>query len=378
MSPGRPIIVAGMHRSGTSAVARVLNLLGVDLGPSQDLMDAKPDNPDGFWENKEIVRLHDDMLAHLGGEWDEPPLTLGLLRIEGAEDASARARAIVDRFVGDRPGFKDPRASLLLEFWRGVWPTARVVVSVRHPEAVAASLKQRDGFDEDKCAGLWMRYTWDALSCSADPVVVHFEDLIHDPDTEVKRIAASLDLAPLEVEVANAVASINTDRSRIPRPRRGEPGERMSLALELYELLANVPPPVFAVVAAGIREPQAVIRLVAAESRVSELQGGLVAAESRVSESQEAADGFHEDLKRTQRDFAAARQEADRQRALSASRLVALEREERAREALSVQAAQNEQALRDLRRVLGRLDSSPVGWLLRRRSGFRRLRDRWL
>ena len=43
-------VVVGMHRSGTSIVSRLLNLLGAHLGPEDDLMPPKPDNPTGFWE----------------------------------------------------------------------------------------------------------------------------------------------------------------------------------------------------------------------------------------------------------------------------------------------------------------------------------------
>ncbi len=47
------IVVAGMHRSGTSAIVRVLNLLGVDLPAA--LYPARPDNPVGYWEPLQVV-----------------------------------------------------------------------------------------------------------------------------------------------------------------------------------------------------------------------------------------------------------------------------------------------------------------------------------
>jgi O-antigen biosynthesis protein len=60
-----------MHRSGTSALTRVLNLLGVDLG--EHLMPAAAGNNDmGFWEHAEIVGLHDQVLAALDRRWSDP------------------------------------------------------------------------------------------------------------------------------------------------------------------------------------------------------------------------------------------------------------------------------------------------------------------
>src|SRR6266581_4628774 len=67
------VCVLGMHRSGTSVVTRILNTLGVDLGPEETLMKPTGDNAGGYWEQQRIVDLNDDVLARLGGTWDDPP-----------------------------------------------------------------------------------------------------------------------------------------------------------------------------------------------------------------------------------------------------------------------------------------------------------------
>jgi hypothetical protein len=51
------ILVAGMHRSGTSALTRALNLAGVPL--PGNLMPADTENEDGFWEPLDLVRIHE-------------------------------------------------------------------------------------------------------------------------------------------------------------------------------------------------------------------------------------------------------------------------------------------------------------------------------
>jgi hypothetical protein len=73
MNGPRIVCVLGMHRSGTSVVTRVLNLLGVFLGPEDRLIRPATDNPRGFWEHGPIMRLNQRILARLGGHGFKPP-----------------------------------------------------------------------------------------------------------------------------------------------------------------------------------------------------------------------------------------------------------------------------------------------------------------
>src|SRR5690348_5945376 len=83
-TPRRAILIVGMHRSGTSALTRVINLHGVPLG--RQLLEAAFDNEAGFWENQAVVQLHERILEHLGSSWDDPrELPSGWLdEVEGA------------------------------------------------------------------------------------------------------------------------------------------------------------------------------------------------------------------------------------------------------------------------------------------------------
>src|SRR6478752_6240938 len=71
------LIVTGMHRSGTSFLARAFNLCGVDLGNPEDLYSdqwrPESDNIRGHWENKNILNLTEETLALNHGSWDNPP-----------------------------------------------------------------------------------------------------------------------------------------------------------------------------------------------------------------------------------------------------------------------------------------------------------------
>ena len=61
------LVVLGMHRSGTSALTRILSLLGADL-PST-LLEPGDDNPTGFWESLKLMQIHDEILQSLGLTW---------------------------------------------------------------------------------------------------------------------------------------------------------------------------------------------------------------------------------------------------------------------------------------------------------------------
>ena len=62
------LVVLGMHRSGTSALARVLNLCGAFLPDNR--RPAKLNNNDkGFWESEEIIQLNERLLKAMGASW---------------------------------------------------------------------------------------------------------------------------------------------------------------------------------------------------------------------------------------------------------------------------------------------------------------------
>src|SRR2546428_13452965 len=68
-----PICIAGMHRAGTSMVARLLEGCGLDLGGPARFAPPAPDNRDGYWEDLRFVAMNDRILDRLGGAWGAPP-----------------------------------------------------------------------------------------------------------------------------------------------------------------------------------------------------------------------------------------------------------------------------------------------------------------
>jgi hypothetical protein len=205
-SGSAPVAVVGMHRSGTSATTRALNLLGLDLGDPDGLFDALEwDNAAGYWEQRSIVAIDDDILTALdAGVW-QPHLPAGWERSPAVVPFEQRARdALEALFAGRRLwGWKDPRATLTLPFWRRVVPDLRCVICVRDPLEVRASLQRRAALnptpirfpdDPSTLDALWLSYNAAALrhTAGARRIFVFYDDWFEDPDHQTRRLAAFL------------------------------------------------------------------------------------------------------------------------------------------------------------------------------------------
>ncbi|MGA2232005.1 MAG: sulfotransferase [Tepidisphaeraceae bacterium] len=145
------ICVLGMHRSGTSALSRLLNQLGVDLG--RNLLPADFDNPRGFFELRAIVDCHTDLLDAIGSSYfdDFLPLPPGWETRAEVQPYRGQLLEIVRAEFADKPlwGFKDPRTCRLLPLWHDVLQQSgaqsRFVIMVRNPQEIFSSLSQRNG-----------------------------------------------------------------------------------------------------------------------------------------------------------------------------------------------------------------------------------------
>jgi len=137
---GGQLIVAGFHRSGTSAAARLLHQGGAHMG--DDLVGARLSNPFGHYEDVAVVRLHEALLADNGLTWQVDEDIRPVVSPARWEELRAFAAG---RQQGHRIwGFKDPRACLFLPAWKEVLPEARVVVVFRHYADSVASLHRRE------------------------------------------------------------------------------------------------------------------------------------------------------------------------------------------------------------------------------------------
>jgi hypothetical protein len=170
-STRKVVIVLGMHRSGTSALTRVLNLLG--CAAPRTLMVPDVNNPSGYWESRPISDLNDRILESAGSHWaDWQEVNPNWIHTPVADAFAREAAAVLEHEYGDSSLFvlKDPRICLLMPFWRSVIERAGIecvaVHTVRHPQEVAASLANRDGFHVARSLLVWLRYLLAAESGS--------------------------------------------------------------------------------------------------------------------------------------------------------------------------------------------------------------------
>jgi hypothetical protein len=144
MPPSQGVIVAGMHRSSTSLVASVFARNGFWMSPDQ--LEAKPDNPKGYYEDAEMHQFHRRLLEHYETAWDLSPRLRELRERELTipDELEAPAQALVAKYEQHgRWVWKNPRATLFLEEWARLFPRATFVICVRSPAGVVDSMLRR-------------------------------------------------------------------------------------------------------------------------------------------------------------------------------------------------------------------------------------------
>jgi hypothetical protein len=164
------IVVCVMHLSGTSALTRVISLLGAQL--PQHLYPAGLGNETGHWEPEPAVRNNDDMLRSAGTnvnalwdsntDWLASPLARSFIR---------KCKRVIEDEYGDEPLFvlKDPRISLFMPVWSAALDELEIahhtIICFRNPTEVAQSLATRqtsvfpyEAWDLDRGGLLWLRY----------------------------------------------------------------------------------------------------------------------------------------------------------------------------------------------------------------------------
>ena len=200
--PQRLIVVLGMHRSGTSAITKSLELMGVGLGVN--LHPAGFDNPTGFWEDRECIDINDELLNYFSSAYDRLNLAWNEVKVD-AKISELRLKAVqlISRKLLESQGiwgFKDPRTCRLLNFWNDVFFAVgcevSFVIAVRNPASVAASLKKRNSIPEEKSYFLWLQHVLPPLISLKDyrKVVVDYDEFLDNPYSQVVRISSSLGL----------------------------------------------------------------------------------------------------------------------------------------------------------------------------------------
>ncbi len=279
----QPIIIIGMHRSGTTMLSQVLEKHGLYQGWKKE-------------ENNEstfFIKLNEWILRELGGRWDVPENLVDVTS-HSPEHISAIVRYIEDQLGSPRAieylgakrylkhqtilkltspwCWKDPRTSLTLEIWLRIFPDAKIIHILRHGVDVANSLRVRTKkylkansqlygkrkfvysilgkrgtlVDAPRCLSLeggfslWERYVEAACQyrhkAPSRYLEVKYEDLLAEPKQHVAAIFAFCDLktSNIDAEFLNKFLDQSKGNRFQVDPELKEFSERVALRLSKF------------------------------------------------------------------------------------------------------------------------------------------------
>src|SRR5215468_678400 len=168
-------------------LTRLLHGCGLYLGPKDALMPPQADNPDGFWEHLGFVAVNDELLNALGGAWDLPPKIDEKFDDARLDPLRMKARLLIEGFASAHVwGWKDPRNSLTLPFWKDLLPGMKILVMVRNPLEVAHSMKERNGTSYSFGLRLWEIYNRRLSEAAGEPsrLITHYDLFFEDAESE--------------------------------------------------------------------------------------------------------------------------------------------------------------------------------------------------
>lgn len=237
----RPIVVVlGSGRSGTSLLMQVLAMLGLKL--SEQLIEARRDNPVGFHEDAGIVRIQANLMRALGvwpyhpppADWLAAPATAA-----AARELTALLHARLARTDG-LWGFKDPRTAPFLPLWRHLYDELglepRHVLALRQPGSIIQSFMAAYQTPADTAERVWLRRTSDALwHTQAACHIVHYEDWFRRAREQAEGLArfTGLDQAGVGASIRNIV------RPDLNRSAGSDYALRNPAARALWEALSD-------------------------------------------------------------------------------------------------------------------------------------------
>lgn len=182
------VIILGMHRSGTSLVARVVKYKNFNCPNLNSKKDKT--NKYGHYESSYAIKINDALLKCHGGNWFSIPKILKSQNVfKKIEERFFRIKLCIylKKMSRDSPWFiKDPRMILTFNYWAEYFFDQRIlkVCVFRNPNSVICSLMKRDNMDPFLARKLWKQYNLNLLkiiNCNKNYILVDYDDLLVNP-----------------------------------------------------------------------------------------------------------------------------------------------------------------------------------------------------
>ena len=196
------LLVLGMHRSGTSAITGSLGYSGAWVGEEAELTIPNVENPQGFWERRDVRELCDRLLLAAGADWwkiaDFDPTAIPRATLAEQRRKFKRIVSALNEYATWT--VKEPRLCLLLPVLRDYLRNPVCIHVYRNPLEVARSLQARDGFGISAGLALWEAYNLHALNASRDlpRILVSHRSLISHPAETLNALVEKLEELDLD------------------------------------------------------------------------------------------------------------------------------------------------------------------------------------
>ncbi len=197
-------VILGVARSGTSAIARGLKALGIDLGEKMNLGGNQKWNAKGFWEDTDIVyKINGQAFKTM----DFLPYGIqvaerSLQTSDKLADVKQSAIALLkQRFANTQHwGFKDPSTVKLLGFWQSIFTELNIqehyIIALRNPLESAHSYQKLTGSELEIGLLLWLMHLLPAVqeTQNKNRIMVSYDLLMQDPNKQLARIKRELNI----------------------------------------------------------------------------------------------------------------------------------------------------------------------------------------
>jgi len=238
-----PVLIVGMHNSGTSILSEILHNSGIFLG----------NNMSHYESHFFSIFINDSIIMKGQDNWAKLPIMSinEMMLYKETVGPFIKKNWIIDYVQWgydcvSKWGIKDPRLCVLLPLYLEVFPQAKVVHILRDPNDVAASLCQKrkkgvgllDNFDHWK--KLSLQYTERVISCSdkaSEFYELQYEDFCNESISVTKKLFEFLEI-PFTENTKKLLNKVHP--SRIGSYHRYSKQKNMNLLKHINNLLNRI------------------------------------------------------------------------------------------------------------------------------------------